>query len=354
MAKVDETPVPPAADAAPSAADASHPAGRPVPAAVIDPSTPLPPIQNHAVGEWRTQDTEDFAANVYPSYPSALIATAGQLKTTLVRQELLTPNDTETPKFILVKTSGENVSSLLPFLNERLRKEFPSSTLVASDHEIDETTEDLVVIQLSIEAAIKRQSEWDRSQQAENGFLRLTVTADGRQSSVDGFVNEKPWVESFDRFVSANPLRDFVVGYSRDFHSSESEARRDALDDARRKAALSMNGFSYAIVDERHVIDRFAQKLPRSYGDVWREAVLLEIPSPQQVGMARTTVGRYFEQDMSTRVWSNIGIVVLMVITGLICLGLNWVTKGFYRTQLLLGLTGIIFACGFLMLLFLA
>ena len=337
----------------------------PVPAAVASaPEQPVPPPILESAGEpstgkqtpgqWRTTDTEAFTANVYPSYSAAIRALTAGLREKLAEKLVLRRDengDVIDPQTIVVSASGSSAESLVPQITEQLSKLFPGVVVRSVGTVPAAPTENQLSVQLIVSAASSQPATWDRQQVIENGLLTCTIQSAQsalRQTSFQAFVTEKPWVESLDQFVSMYPRRNFVVGYSGELQSSEGQARKQALSDAVRQATIHFRGKPYAIVDERHVIDRFAQRLSRSYGDVWREAVLVEVPDQEQVSVARMTVEESFQRSWMGTLAQAVGMIVLVIVTILLCLVLNWVTQGYYRSQLVLGLAGVL-VMGFLL-----
>ncbi|QDV87135.1 hypothetical protein [Planctomycetes bacterium TBK1r] len=342
--------------AAPTAAQAPAPAAvasapeRPVPPPIVE-LAGEPATSEPSPGQWRTADTEAFTANVYPSYSAAIRPLTAGLREKLAEKQVLQRDEIDgviDPESIVVSASGSSAVSLVPQITEQLSKLFPGVVVRSVGSVPAEPTENQLSVQLIVSAASSQPATWDRQQVIENGLLTCTIQSAQRQTSFQAFVTEKPWVESLDQFVSMYPQRNFVVGYSGELQSSEGQARKQALSDAVRQAAIHFRGKPYAIIDERHVIDRFAQRLSRSYGDVWREAVLVEVPGQEQVSVARMTVEESFQRSYMGKLTQAVGMMVLVIATILLCLALNWVTQGYYRSQLVLGLAGVL-VMGFLL-----
>ncbi|WP_182864844.1 hypothetical protein [Stieleria mannarensis] len=352
-----------------STSAAPSPPQRPVPPPVLKPVDqisdedslqPNATSQQQPTGTWRTTDTQTFTANVYPSDGSAMDSLVSGLKEKLAENRVLLrddekeSNDVVDPDKVVVSADGPDLDSLLPVAISRLRTQFSAIGIGTRPvNAPSEATENELAIHFSASKSPSLPAPWDQQDQLQNRLLTCTATMGGRQSTYQAFVTEKPWVESFDQFVSRYPQRKFVVGYSGEFQSTEGQARKAALEDAVRQAAFSFRGQSYAIIDDRHVIDRFAQRLSRSYGDVWREAVLVEVPDARQVDAARTTAAEAFERSRIGRLSQAFGIVMLVLATIALCLGLNWITKGYYRSQVVLGLAGVVVMGGLILAMFL-
>ncbi|QEF97946.1 hypothetical protein Mal15_19920 [Stieleria maiorica] len=352
-----------------SASAAPSPPQRPVPPPVLKPVDqtsdedslqPNTSSQQQPAGTWRATDTATFTANVYPSDASAIDALLSGLKEKLAENRVLLrddqndSNDVVDPDKVVVSADGPDLDSLLPAAISRLGTQFSAIGVgTRPGNAPTKPIENELAIHFSVSKSTLMQAPWDQQDQLQSRLLTCTATMGGRQASFQAFVTEKPWVESFDQFVSRYPQRKFVVGYSGEFQSTEGQARKAALEDAVRQAAFSFRGKSYAIIDDRHVVDRFAQRLSRSYGDVWREAVLVEVPDAQQVDVARTTAAEAFERSQIGRLLQIFGVVVLVLATIVLCLGLNWVTEGYYRSQVMLGLAGVVVMGGLIVAMFL-
>ena len=322
------------------------------PPVIITPERPLPPIPNLPAGTWRSSDTETFQTNIYPSFEAAIKPMIKGLRETLVADNILArdgENQVIDPKKIVVTILGSSIESLVPQITENVRTQFPDAEVQDSGKVPPPQSADTLSIHLVVDNGFQRGAPWDREQQIDQGVLSCNSHFDTRTITFDCFVTQKPWVESFDRFVSTYPQRSFVVGYSGELQSSEGAARKAALADAARQATITIDGATYPIVDESHVIDRFAQQLSRSYGNVWREAVLVEVPDPDQVNVARNAAAVEIRRSAMGQ-WSQyFGIVFLIIAIVLICFLLNWITKGYYRGQVVLGLAGAV-VVGFLFL----
>ena len=319
--------------------------GAPLPGAQINPNKPLSPESLKSAGAWRDSDIDSFTANVYPSFASAVDNMIGKLRQTLIERKVLMRGENDEvidPETIVITAFGQKIEPLVPQITEIITKQFPDVRIRSAGNAPLEPAEGELCMHLGVSNGSQQPAAWDNTTHLENGTLSCIVHTGQGQTTLQGFVTEKPWVEGYDRFIARYPTRNFVVGYSTTLQSSESEAMTAALNDAASQAAISLNGNSYAIIDRRHVVDRFAQRLSRSYGEVWREAVLVEIPDQQSVAAAEATVAEAFQRSAMIHVSKQVGIAVLVITTIFLCLLLNWVTKGYYRSQVLLGLTSVL------------
>ena len=78
------------------------------------------------------------------------------------------------------------------------------------------------------------------------------------------------------------------------------------------------------------VADRFSQRLSRPYGDVWREAILIDVTPARLAGF-------YQQADeaesvaFSSRTGRLLGFVAIMFIATILYFVLNAITRGYYR-----------------------
>ena len=244
------------------------------------------------------------------------------------------------PETILLTGYGEQIEGKLPEYGIRISKEIPGANVLSGGKVADKPAAKTLSVHLEMGESVRQFSPWSADQQITHGELICKFTSTDGQLELRAFVTEKPWVESFDRFVSMHPGRRFVVGYSDALHSSESSARTSAMNDAIKQATITQGDRVYALVDERHVLDRFAQRLSRPYGDVWREAVLIELPDPGEMAAASQTAAERFREDSLLRTAKHAGVVFLVLATVLLCWLLNWITKGYYRSHVVLGVIG--------------
>ncbi|MCP4782697.1 MAG: hypothetical protein GY903_28475 [Fuerstiella sp.] len=239
--------------------------------------------------------------------------------------------------------------SVLQRFTEQIRFEFRDGKVSISDGTESKLEDGTVILTLSLEDERSEKAPWDYSVQQLSGRHRCDiVTSKGTATATSSYI-QKPWVEALDVFISVRPERQFVVGYSQEFVSSAVAARHLAMKDARSKSRVAVGGGAFATADESHVIDRFAQKLSRPYGDVWREAVLLDVSGgrmAQAIAVARRKTVYVEERQVSVAV----SLLVLFGVTMVLCVILNLLTQGYYRKRLLM--TGGI-AVGIMLLLFL-
>lgn len=302
--------------------------------------TPPKPLSN----QWLDLDSDTFSANVYPSIEATVSPLAAQVRSALVERELIsseaTADETASPTTIVVYEQEPSMYRH-EFADEfalRLGRDFPRAEISVGTSRPEKVNPGTLLVRLHLEYESPLVSYWDSSELQQRGrhvcHLQMEQVAETAMSLQLDFV-EKPWVESFDRFVSEHPLMQFMVGYSDPWCASEEEARRSALENARKAVAVSVDGVTLSYINEAHVVDRFAQKLSRSYGDVWREAVLIDVPPNGRAVAVRVAKRENAQRQVSTQM-KFIGILVLLAVAFALCGLINWMTQGYYRTQIVL------------------
>ena len=308
---------------------------------------------------WEQLDARDFKANIYPS----LVATveplaneiANSLKDKISMDSTDRTNDEEddSPN----KNVDDPVLKIIVSIDASFDKHGLTDGMAACDLfavEIQESFPDLdvelktdapgkldkdtVLLKLSVEP-----DENDGSNQRFSGRHVCTIKQ-RKGSEITRMAHcrfvDKPWVESFERLVNKDPSKFLVVGHSGSFASSYQEARALAMRDARSKCRITVGGETHSLVSDRYIIDRFSQKLSRPYGDVWREAILFEIPAHAKPRVAHNIILQ--EQSRNNIFWSKVfGTILLILSTIVICYTINWITQGYYRTIVSVWVSGI-------------
>jgi len=221
-----------------------------------------------------------------------------------------------------------------------------------------------------------------------SGTLTLTLRGPGVQVSRETSFVEKPWVENFSAFVNRQPGKQWLIAQSSRPCTSAEEAHREALSQAEallysrirpyvrpstpgrwggenldpdeavrqviRAHVQAANNLADATAQERpHIVtrfgrgrviiqaeglvqDRFVQQFKLGYGEVWREAMLLDGSPAQveriaQVCAAESQAGRV---AWLGRVGSIVGLLAaICIIYGF----LNAATRGYYTWALRIG-----------------
>jgi hypothetical protein len=311
---------------------------------------------------WTSSDLNAFDADAYTSVSLAAPPLARKVRAALETNRLLQKKEDEpgwseplSVTIIANKLNAAGRSEVLSKFTEELQKQFPKTSISINDPAAESSAMEIfgnvVVLILSTENEQRETVHWDRSAAMSRGDLQCEIRTEVGRTSVDVRFVDKPWVEEFSSFAAAMPLRKFIAGYSTFLAPSESEARLSAIQDAIGK--LRSAGYVNFTVNESLACDQFVQKLSRPYGDVWRVAMLFDLSSTQ---VALHAVASMKSNDTNTiRIHSNVrSIIGIFVLTTVLCVVINWLTQGYYRHRISLGVSmlviGIIIVLGGLVL----
>jgi hypothetical protein len=296
---------------------------------------------------WQLSNGDLFTARIYPS----LVATATPLAIKLADElHSVGSGDSAAPVVpMTIQIAGEQLvekhrSGLLERFSRQLRTEFPDAAVLVIDGPSGDQRADLdegtVWVSLRMDDQETRPS-WDEGIGQERGrHVCLAQTARG-DIVVECEYIDKPWLEDFDAFVSQRPTKRYTIGYSGSLVSSEAEARRLAMKDAVAKSRIKVAPNAFVHVSEQHVVDRFAQRLSRPYGDVWREAVLLDVSPDRMAPLISTVQTSLVKRRTETRS-ALYGLVVLLGFTTLLCVILDAITQGYFRKPLVVGIAAVV------------
>ncbi len=309
----------------------------PDPNAISTVQLPSPPM------EWLSSDLKAFDADVYPGLQQAAGPLGRRIRETLEANRLLqnSPADdswVEPQQIIIsvVELSEENRSSVLAQFSEEIRNDFPKSSISVSNSSTSAPFGNMVALHVRDQNEALSFAPWDPTHMVQsNGSLHCEAKTQAGQAEVSLKYVEKPWLESFETFAMERPNKQFIAGYSTSLASSESDARREAMNDASEK--LKQAGFVQFKLDETLSTDRFVQKLSRPYGDVWRVAFLFDLSSPPVAAHAIATMNSHVKTNQLYH-FSFFSIALsLFLITIVLGVVLNLLTFGYYRVQIGLG-----------------
>ena len=173
------------------------------------------------------------------------------------------------------------------------------------------------------------------SLRSSSGNVKCQAVGSNAKANAAVIYIEKSWVNQFDQLVSELPKKQFVVGYSQELSSSEPLARQSAMENAQSQIRVhaDTNGGINTLIDESHVADRFAQKLTRPYGDVWREAVLIDVTGEAMRGTIEVAEARAARDSSIKKGGALLAVLLLLAIIAVCFIG-NAVTQGYYRRPL--------------------
>jgi hypothetical protein len=312
---------------------------------------------------WLPEVDEQFEADIYPS---AELASRALIREWLGHFDKLVAKGTGKPEMVLIvcdsRTPSIDTLGLLEAIDELVQQKFPEArTIVTTGPEAKENYEPKggeLAIRLTVSqfvtTNVARQTSRDPSRKAEiSGVMTAGFKAPTWSFGLSTRFIEKPWLTATSEFLSLRHGTTYQVVRCSQLASSGEEASRDVLGQAANRLGhlidpredQGLPRAASAIMLEqleagKYIADRFVQKLKRPYGDVYREAILLDIGNTNlrdmiQVALSETAEHqRATERRSATRISGGLGLlIVLGVLTGLYLL-LNWLTKGYYRGPL--------------------
>ncbi|MFG0289282.1 MAG: hypothetical protein ACF8CQ_13975 [Rhodopirellula sp. JB044] len=293
--------------------------------------------------QWVGMNHDEFRANLYPSLLEVAKPLAKQTADALTQADWFASSEDPSRRVVHVVGDPSFRDEQLAFRSiflETLQEELSDADVkeIESDDQPEQpsgsTDTHPILIRLSanIEQA-NRSRPWDTSTLDSLGRVSAIVSddRDSLETRLD-FV-DKPWVNHLDRVVSAFPSKKFLVGYSDTLASTEAEARESAIANARSQVDVRTRYGAIIALDDSHVIDRFAQKLSRPYGDVWREAVLIDLDDFSVSSTAVAASAAASRADF-TRNSTIITAVLLILATVVLCVVANVLTEGYHRKSI--------------------
>ena len=246
-------------------------------------------------------------------------------------------------------------------------KQFPGSTVVNPIREAEIKAEadpankhlQPLVIKLSLKPVAESAGSFqafdfqDHEVSAAEISARWTTKSKTRAAASINFI-DKSWVVDPAGYLSDNSALQLAVGFSQRLARSPSEAKTLALENINRQI---QNPSNHATADQ--ILDRFVQKVSMPYGELWREAVLVDLQMQSNNVAARamdgenrdvphleldrewsppatSTFRRVRNQQFSHRQSGNPAPGLILTAIGLISIGLisNLLTQGYYRQNI--------------------
>jgi len=301
---------------------------------------------------WASSDLSDFNASLYASIGECGEPLARSVAERIESESWIAKEENgnfEAKVFLITSTKlarssfsvseqiiSEQYDASVNAFIEAIRKRYPLSQVIVSDDDsklADPTKvkeNSRISLELSLSLAGSKQAEWGSRAQEQHGHVScIAQSAKKKVTGQKQFV-DKPWVSGFDQVVSQYPEKQYVVGYSEQLASTEVEARESAMRNAQSQVRIGVGNGSRAWLDESHVVDRFAQKLSRPYGDVWREAVLVDLTGQAMHGTAVASIAQVAHVQRARLSVTFTGILLLLA-TLVVCFLANILTQGYYR-----------------------
>ena len=312
------------------------------------------PVADPPPAAWSSADLGEFQANLYPGMKECMAPLARKIGDA-VENEGMPPTgdaDQENEKVVftvfvddsLGSESGQCYDQFVDALAER----FPDVQLSAgdADQRAPSTKPKKHELFLSLSASVQSgkialppvvtsNRRVFHSLPSSSGKVKCQAVGSDRKANATATFIQKTWVNQFDQLVSAIPQKQFVVGYSQELSSSEPLARQSAMENAQSQIRVHANthGGINTLIDVTHVVDRFAQKLTRPYGDVWREAVLIDVTGEAMQGTIAAAEARAARDRGIKKGGALLAVLLLLAIIAVCFIG-NAVTQGYYRRPL--------------------
>lgn len=343
---------------------------------------------------WLSVVDQEFDADVYPSARMAAKVVGWKIEKVIaksIEQAVKAGADPNGTSFSIVQISGNfgspiggsvrhpETTLILGDLAEVLRKEYKAAEVLVESAEIEKRLDDRTSISIVVDipTLTKTAAAWDQKKTEFSGSLRASVKSRYGEFSTTARFVEKPWVNQFSEFLATHPKLQLLQARSYSLATSESAARQQAYREAAKsllpilrqrlgeyQRAQSRGQLIYfhesdeqlinRLVNEmnlgNHVADRFAQRLSRSYGDVWRETVLIQINTAKL--RSHTTQIHASSVARRNQLLSTIGkFVALIVFVCVFYFVLNAATKGYYVWVIRGMMIGAVVVAGFVLLL---
>ena len=299
---------------------------------------------------WKDLEQTPFDANVHPELTLAARSAAKGLNNALDLEGVTFETQSPGKQLNKIKVDATAIpeshrKSIVTAFTNQLHADYPPlkielvETLDKNDK--TESEDDVLKVELRLDHERVARSPWDKSQTIEHGSLKTSASMTNEHHSVNvhashDYIEEVSWVTDFAKFKREYPGKRYVIGYSRDFMSSEIAARKSANSHARSQFSILYSGRNARLADGQFVVDVFSQKLSRPYGDVWRSAVLLDV-SDEAISLVTNVSQQRAATVRARRLSAGTGLLLLLSMTVLIAISLNVFTQGYYRGSLTTG-----------------
>ena len=177
-----------------------------------------------------------------------------------------------------------------------------------------------------------------RSPKLEKGKVMCLLQPEGnddrkrQKTFILNFV-ETPWLNDFKKYAQLHPSNRYNAGLSQSLEESEAGAHLNAIQDAANQLKLP------AEMIEPLVVGVFKQTIIRSYGKVYREAVLVDAKKELAFQRAAAEIDVQESRNRASegvpfKIDPESGIAILAIMTVVLTFTANIVTQGYYRSGL--------------------
>jgi hypothetical protein len=310
----------------------------------IRPVSPTPPGMSPI---WSEGIEQEFEADVYPS-DMAAVRVLGRRAAAPIRKVAGDPN--AAVEAVLFQEGNDR--ALVDQFAQAMEKQLPGVRLAIEANRRNIRPGE---VGLTLGRDASYVTHWrdngvglsTAEQAVDSGRIVATAFTETKTASAEVQFVVKPWVEDFAAFAGARPNEHYFVARSNETCTSDGEANRQALDDARaqltaelgkqpRWQTLGLPQPEITATDVRQgqlVVDTFAQSFSGSVGRIWRQALLIDVSGDKLAKLADLKAREMRSQHMS---WARMGLsaVGVLVLIGAIYFFLNMATMGYYEWSL--------------------
>lgn len=299
---------------------------------------------------WNEIDTTLFQAEVFPGIKSAAMSLAHRIGPMVAA-------DSDTDKASVILTLEKSISDECRFaFQEALNKQLPKAKLTTNLGNTTEETEEVesegqtgvqppgVRLTLEVEDSSTHPAAWNGMGQFETGHLTCTMfVQDQPTKRISVLFDEKPWVDRWDEFVSKHPHHQYAVCTSSDLRNTADSASQSAMHnllEIELDAGAVYGQKIWVQANQSLIVDRFAQKLTRPYGDVWREALLVDLQGSEAESLKTTARTNHYRMALERRSvehqtwWQCLLLVAVFAAVAIIGMVLNLITEGYFRGRI--------------------
>jgi hypothetical protein len=297
--------------------------------------------QSHAAA---MEGIDALPADVYPSKRDATSAVAQRLAAAIASV------DPDPHRIYFFLKAGEDANAFA----SRVRQVFPKASWKIDVENRDGEAEPGTVSVRVFEQEEPRSQARPESYGEPRGIIELRVEGQHGSTTAQTRYDTRTWISDFGAFANAHPRQTWIVARSRHACITPAEARAGAESDAAGMLAdlvrqqilpserLTIGSWrseppvvrSISVHD--FVADRFLQHFHRPYGELWSEAILLDVSEQRLsplVNERRAALGRHDARASRT----VIGVTVVLAAILLAYLLLNTITKSYFSGRLRAG-----------------
>jgi hypothetical protein len=273
-------------------------------------------------------------ADVYPSRQSAIRALAQRLPDAINQI-----ND----KPAVFHFSADESSPDAAAIYDALQSHFPTARFIPATDSAPPAVNDV-----TLKLVIDEQSP-KSPRAAAKGTVRMTLSSSNRATSLSTKFSQCDWADDLTNYTTEHPGHTWIVARSPKPCASSTEARHSAEEAAVEMLMALMKPTAPSatlppgegrsnihrgdIRNQLPISDRFVQQFRRPYGNVWEEAILLDV-SPQWTKTIRSRQAEVISMR-ETRVHTTVASMAIVILAILVAYALaNMMTKRYFMFRL--------------------